>query len=87
MKRDFKTEVTDNWALSQISFPKFFPWDQVMLLEDNAKHNPKEKKYAYFYDDTMGKGQKFYMIEAGWLPTAGVSEMFTFGRLHSLLTP
>ena len=73
MKRDFKTEVTSNWALSQISFPKFLPWDQRMELEDGDEHNPANGKYAYFYDDTMGQGQKLYMIEAGWLPNAEVS--------------
>jgi hypothetical protein len=86
-KRGFDTEVNGNWHLSQVSWPKYIPWDGILDLENGKQHDPKNDKYAYFYDDVMGLGQKFYLIEAGWLRDVEVKQPFASLKLYSMLTP
>jgi hypothetical protein len=86
-KRGFDTELNGNWHLSQVSWPKYLPWDGILYLDDGSKHDPSNDKYAYFYDDVMGLGQKFYMIEAGWLRDVEVKQLLASVKLHTMLMP
>jgi hypothetical protein len=71
-KRAFQTELNGNWHLSQVSWPQFLPWDAPLDLDNGERHDPAKNRYAYSYDNVMGQGQKFYMVEAGWLPEVEV---------------
>jgi hypothetical protein len=67
-KRAITEEVGKNWHLSQISFPASSKFDEPI-----GNHNPNGGDYAYNFDDSLGQGQTFYMVEGGWLPTPAVS--------------
>lgn len=74
-KRDFKTEVSGNWHLSQLSWPDWeLPWNGVLYLDDGDQHNAAKGRYAYSYDDALGEDQKIYMIESDWWSDAEVQQ-------------
>lgn len=67
-KRAIVEEVGKNWHLSQISFPASSKFDEPV-----GNHNPNGGDYAYNFDDSLGQGQTFYLMEGGYLPSPGVS--------------
>jgi hypothetical protein len=53
---------SDHWHISQMCFDARTDFLKEMTV-NGRKHDPDNKKYAWSFDPSLGKGQKIYVME------------------------
>ncbi|RDL41226.1 uncharacterized protein BP5553_01205 [Venustampulla echinocandica] len=69
LKRDIAADSDTNWHLSQISTPRGINFNDEDSLTKHSPNiaDPSQGKFFWSFEDSLGRGQTIYIVEAGWM--------------------
>ncbi|KAI9146948.1 oviduct-specific glycoprotein [Paramyrothecium foliicola] len=66
LKRALQHEQTNQWHLSMLSWPEDIDFSGKYKWSNNIEHNADKSVWSYAYDDSGGRDQTIYIMEADW---------------------